>query len=95
MAIGDDARINFLTGDLMGKSFEFKWDNSNKKITLIYQEDELAPIDPETQSRPLIPSTAKHLRGGEEFNFTGIRLGEAYKQAAISKLRESYGLACF
>lgn len=88
LAIGDDARINYLTGDLMGKSFEFKWDNSNKKITLIYQEDELAPIDPETQSRPLIPSTAKHLRGGEEFNFTGIRLGEAYKQAAISKLRE-------
>lgn len=88
LAIGDDARINFLTGDLMGKSFEFKWDNSNKKITLIYQEDELAPIDPETQSRPLIPSTTKHLRGGEEFNFTGIRLGEAYKQAAISKLRE-------
>lgn len=88
LAIGDDARINFLTGDLMGKSFEFKWDNSNKKITLIYQEDELAPIDPETQSRPLIPSAAKHLRGGEEFNFTGIRLGESYKQAAISKLRE-------
>ena len=88
LAIGDDARINFLTGDLMGKSFEFKWDNSNKKITLIYQEDELASIDPETQSRPLIPSAAKHLRGGEEFNFTGIRLGEAYKQAAISKLRE-------
>lgn len=88
LAIGDDARINFLTGDLMGKSFEFKWDNSNKKITLIYQEDELASIDPETQSRPLIPSAAKHLRGGEEFNFTGIRLGESYKQAAISKLRE-------
>ena len=88
LAIGDDARINFLTGDLMGKSFEFKWDNSNKKITLIYQEDELAPIDPETQSRPLIPSAAKHLRGGEEFNFTGIRLGESYKQVAISKLRE-------
>lgn len=88
LAIGDDARINFLTGDLMGKSFEFKWDNSNKKITLIYQEDELAPIDPETQSRPLIPSAAKHLRGGEEFIFTGIRLGESYKQAAISKLRE-------
>ena len=88
LAIGDDARINFLTGDLMGKSFEFKWDNSNKKITLIYQEDELAPIAPETQSRPLIPSAAKHLRGGEEFNFTGIRLGESYKQAAISKLRE-------
>mgnify|MGYP000828439990 FL=1 len=88
LAIGDDARINFLTGDLMGKSFEFKWDNSNKKITLIYQEDELASINPETQSRPLIPSATKYLRGGETFNFTGIRLGESYKQAAISKLRE-------
>ncbi|MGJ0892010.1 hypothetical protein ACR76B_22920, partial [Phocaeicola vulgatus] len=88
LAIGNDARINFLTGDLMGKSFEFKWDDSKKKITLIYQEDELAPIDPETQSRPLIPSATKHLRGGEEFNFTGIRLGESYKQAAILKLRE-------
>lgn len=88
LAIGNDARINFLTGDLMGKSFEFKWDDSKKKITLIYQEDELAPIDPETQSRPLIPSATKHLRGGEEFNFTGIRLGESYKQTAILKLRE-------
>jgi hypothetical protein len=88
LAIGDNARINFLTGDLMGKSFEFKWDNSKKKITLIYQEDELVPIDPEIQSRPFIPSATKHLKGGEKFNFTGIRLGESYKQAAILKLRE-------
>ncbi len=88
LAFNDEARVNFLTGDLMGKSFEFKWNNGEKKITLIYQEDTLATIDPETQKRPTIPSELKCLHGGEDFNFTGIRLGEAYKSAAATKLRE-------
>lgn len=88
LAFNDEARVNFLTGDLMGKSFEFKWNNGEKKITLIYQEDTLATIDPETQKRPTIPSELKCLHGGEDFNFTGIRLGEAYKSAAVTKLRE-------
>jgi len=88
LAFNDEARINFLTGDFMGKSFEFKWNNDEKKITLLYQEDILAAIDPETQTRPTIPSELKYLHGGEEFNFTGIRLGEAYKNAAVTTLRE-------
>lgn len=88
LAVGDEARVNFLTGDLMGKSFEFKWNNSSKKITLIYQEDDLAIIDPSTGSRPNIPSSSKYLRGGELFNFTGIKLGGSYKTNAIAKLRE-------
>ena len=88
LAFNDEARVNFLTGDLMGKSFEFKWNNGEKKITLIYQEDTLATIDLETQKRPTIPSELKCLHGGEDFNFTGIRLGEAYKSAAVTKLRE-------
>ena len=88
LAFNDEARVNFLTGDLMGKSFEFKWNNGEKKITLIYQEDTLATIDPETQKRPTIPSELKCLHGGEDFNFTGIRLSEAYKSAAVTKLRE-------
>lgn len=88
LAIGDEARVNFLTGDLMGKSFEFKWNNDEKKITLLYQEDDLVIIDPETQTRPTIPSGKKYLRGGEEFNFTGIRLGEAYKNTATTLLRD-------
>lgn len=88
LAVGDEARINFLTGDLMGKSFEFQWKNDGKQITLLYQEDDLASIDPETQTRPSIPSDAKYLRGGEEFNFTGIRLGESYKNTAITLLRD-------
>ena len=88
LAVGSNARVNFLTGDLMGKSFEFEWDNPTKKITLIYQEDELAPIDPSTNKRPMIPSSSKYLRGGEEFNFTGIKLGDSYKNNAISRLRD-------
>ena len=44
LAIGDDARINFLTGDLMGKSFEFKWDNSNKKITQSTKKTNWLPL---------------------------------------------------
>ena len=88
LAVGDEARVNFLTGDLLGKSFEFKWDDEAKKITLIYQEDDLAKIDPDTGKRPNIPSSDKFLRGGEKFNFTGIKLGESYKNAAIAKLRE-------
>ncbi|MBP1615328.1 MAG: hypothetical protein H6Q13_2776, partial [Bacteroidetes bacterium] len=87
VAVSDEARVNFLTGDLMGKSFEFKWNNSLKKITLIYQEDELAAIDATTGVRPNIPSTSKYLRGGELFNFTGIKLSGTYKTNAITKLR--------
>lgn len=88
LSVGDEARVNFLTGDLMGKSFEFKWNNDEKKVTLLYQEDELASIDPETQTKPTIPSAIKYLRGGEEFNFTGIRLGQSYKDNAITSLRD-------
>lgn len=88
LAIDEDARVNFLTGDLMGKSFEFKWDNAAKKITLIYQEDTLAAIDTTTGARPNIPSTAKYLRGGELFTLTGLKMSGTYKTNAIVKLRQ-------
>jgi hypothetical protein len=89
VAYGDGSeRINFLTGDLMGKSFEFNWSSSEKKMTLVSQEDTLAPIDTATKKRPTIPSTSKYLRGGEKFNFIGIKLGDVYKNNAISQLRE-------
>lgn len=87
-AVGSDARVNFLTGDLLGKAFEFSWDNSKKKITLIGQVDELALIDPSTQSRPVIPDANKYLRGGELFTLTGLRMSGTYKENAISTLRE-------
>jgi hypothetical protein len=89
VAYGDGGeRINFLTGDLMGKSFEFNWSSSEKKITLVSQEDTLAAIDTTTGKRPTIPSSSKYLRGGEKFNFTGIKLGQTYKTDAINKLRD-------
>ena len=87
-AVGTDARVNFLTGDLMGKAFEFKWNNDNKEITLIGQVDELALIDPETQSRPVIPDANKHLRGGEVFTLTGLRMSGTYKINAVDNLRQ-------
>ncbi|TCO87467.1 hypothetical protein EV202_13112 [Bacteroides heparinolyticus] len=88
LSVGSDARVNFLTGDLMGKAFEFFWDNSKKKITLIGQVDELALIDPSTQSRPVIPDTNKRLRGGELFTLTGLHMSGTYKENAINTLRE-------
>ena len=87
-AVGTDARVHFLTGDLMGKAFEFKWNNDNKEITLIGQVDELALIDPETQSRPVIPDANKHLRGGEVFTLTGLRMSGTYKINAVDNLRQ-------
>lgn len=88
LSVGSDARVNFLTGDLMGKAFEFSWDNSKKKITLIGQVDELALIDPNTQSRPVIPDANKYLHGGELFTLTGLRMSGTYKENAINTLRE-------
>lgn len=88
LAVGDEARVNFLTGDLMGKSFEFKWDNPLKKITLIYQEDTLASVDVNTGTRPNVPSASKYLRGGELFNLTGLKMSGTYKTNAITKLRQ-------
>ncbi|MCV4820753.1 hypothetical protein OFM15_32225, partial [Escherichia coli] len=67
IAVDKDARVNFLTGDLMGKAFEFQWNNDTKEIKLLYQEDELAAVDPETETKPNIPSESKYLRGGEKF----------------------------
>ncbi|WP_129588303.1 hypothetical protein [Bacteroides zoogleoformans] len=88
LAVGSDARVNFLTGDLMGKAFEFKWNNEAKKITLIGQIDELAVIDPKTKSKPVIPDANKYLRGGELFTLIGLRMSGTYKANAVDKLRQ-------
>lgn len=86
IAVGDNARVNFLTGDLMGKSFEFQWDNSAKRITLIDQEDELALPD-EDGVRPSIPSALKKASVGDEFNFTGVFMPASYVDASLARLR--------
>lgn len=88
VAVGDDARINFLSGDLMGKSFEFKWDNENKEITLIRQEDSLSLPD-EEGNRPLIPNDLKKAQLKDEFNFTGLIMPEEYVLVALEDLRKT------
>lgn len=88
VAVGDEARINFLSGDLMGKSFSFQWNNETKEITLIEQEDDTALAD-ETGKKPIIPSPLKLAKLGDEFNFTGLYLPESYNINAITKLRKA------
>lgn len=87
IAVGDNARINFLTGDLMGKSFKLQWQNSNKQITLIEQEDETALPDSEGV-KPNIPNASKKAEVGDTFNFTGVLMPESYVNASITRLRE-------
>ena len=87
VAVGSNARINFLTGDLMGKSFEFEWDNTLKQVTLIDIEDELA-LPGADGIRPSIPSASKKANVGDEFNFTGLNMPQSYVTNAIDRLRD-------
>lgn len=86
IAIGDTARINFLTGDLMGNSFEFAWDNALKQITLINKEDETS-LPGADGVKPTIPSVLKQAKIGDEFNFTGLVMPQTYVDGSISRLR--------
>lgn len=86
IAVGDTARINFLTGDMMGNSFEFSWDNSLKQITLIDKEDETALPDADGV-KPTIPSLAKKAKVGDTFNFTGVMMPVSYVNTSITRLR--------
>lgn len=87
IAVGDNARINFLTGALMGLSFQFSYDAELNKITLISQNDETALMN-DDGTKPTVPSALKKCITGNKFNFTGIILPEEYENAAIEKLRE-------
>lgn len=88
IAVGDNARINFLTGDLMGgPGYKFNWDNTNKQITLIDQEDETALADADG-NKPIIPNANKKTKVGDQFNFTGVLMPASYVAASITRLRE-------
>lgn len=86
LAVGSNARINFLTGDLMGNSFEFAWDNSLKQVTLLEKDDDVA-LQNADGTRPKIPSAAKKANVGDKFNFTGILMPQSYVDASITRLR--------
>lgn len=84
-AVGSDARVHFLTGELTGVSFEFEWDASKKELNLIRQEDQMALPDAD-EKRPLIPNETKRARVGDRFTFTGISLPQAYVDRAEREL---------
>ncbi|SFL00198.1 hypothetical protein SAMN05216357_11097 [Porphyromonadaceae bacterium KH3CP3RA] len=86
IAVGENARINFLTGDLQGNSFEFAWNNSSKQITLIEKTDDTALPDADGE-KPAIPNSTKKAKVGDEFNFTGVLMPESYVTASIDRLR--------
>ena len=85
VAVGDDARVNFLTGELTGVAFQFTWDNAKKELNLIRQEDQMALPDADGK-RPLIPNAGKKANAGDRFNFTGISLPQAYVDRAEQEL---------
>lgn len=86
LAIGDNARINFLSGDLMGISFQFAWHYSEKKIVLVPQEDETASVNANGE-KPSVPNILRRPEVGDKFNFTGILMPQSYIDASISRLR--------
>ena len=87
VAIDKEARVNFLTGDLMGIAFSFTYDHAKRTLTLIPQEDDRASADSEG-NRPKLPNTTWHARVGDKFTFTGINLPDAYVRDAEALLAE-------
>ena len=87
IAIGSNARINFLTGDLMGEPFAFEWNNALKQVTLIEREDDLALANSDGHKN-FIPSHLKKAKVGDAFNFTGILMPDSYVNESIIRLRE-------
>ena len=85
--VGNNARINFLTGRLMGISFAFGWDNASGEITLISQEDETALPD-QDGSRLRVPNSSRFAAEGDRFNFTGMSMPQSFVDASINRLRE-------
>lgn len=84
---GVPVKINFLSGNLMGESFEFGWDNPTKTITLKLKEDENAQADKDGK-KPLIPHALKKVVAGDSFNFTDLKMPETpYLTSAIAELR--------
>lgn len=77
--VGVLARINILTGDLMGIDFEFNYDHPTHTVTLIRKEHE---------SRGTLPNDNWKPAPGDTFNFTGTKPTQQYTDRAIALLRE-------
>lgn len=83
---GTPVKINFLSGDLMGESFEFGWDYPTKTVTLKPKEDENNQADKDGK-KTLIPHALKKAEAGDSFNFTDLVMPNEYMASAILDLR--------
>lgn len=86
-ALGDTARVNFLTGALMGVGFRFGYDHANHRVTLITQDDETA-VGGGDLAYAQLPNALRKPAVGDKFNFTGIDLPQAYVTHAEQLLAE-------
>lgn len=84
---GTPAKINFLSGDLMGESFDFLWNNVRKEITLKTKEDASALADADG-NKPTIPNANKKAERLDTFNFIDINMPESYYGNAVEELRQ-------
>ena len=87
VAIGAEARVNFLTGDLMGLAFVFDYNHSTRTMTLQPREDARASAGSDGK-RPRLPNKTWHAKAGDKFTFTGITLPDSYVRHAESLLAE-------
>lgn len=86
IAVKDEATVNFISGDLMGVSFKFSYDNTAKRVTLTPQDDQAAQANPDG-TRPQLPGSLRKLKAGDQFNFTGVIMPDSYVQSALTELR--------
>ncbi len=86
--VGEEGRVNFLSGDLTGRAFSFTCDDGLvRTLKLIPQEDEMAPAGDDGK-RPMIPNATWRVQVGDKFTFSGITLPEAYVRTAEALLAE-------
>ena len=83
---GVKAKVNFLSGDLMGLAFELTWNNDTKELTIIEREDPTELEDQETGKRPTVPSSKKMPHVGDNINFTDILMPDSYVTNARTRL---------
>lgn len=87
IAVGDTAKVNFLTGALMGIGFRFSYNHARHEVTLIEQDDETAAAGGDDAYKQ-VPNAVKKPAVGDKFNFTGINLPGAYVTDAEKRLAE-------
>ncbi len=85
---GTPAKINFLTGDLTGLSFELYYNHSTHKVSLVRQDSD-PPISDDQGNIIQIPYASRKSSVGDRFNFTDIYMPAEYITAAEQALHDN------